>query len=151
MSKYEYPADYDCVWIASDRDGYIAAFITAGSGPIPINAFTPELQGIELIEQAIFQLPQVSEAKLFVQVPRPDSFIALATRGFYVYDWSDIHKTTSELNSAYELAAAPTNPIQWNTLPEPLSGLVNQVKFSDVAFVNLLSLDVYRQIECLTA
>lgn len=34
MSVRSYPEGGDCFWLASDRDGNMGAFITAGCGPI---------------------------------------------------------------------------------------------------------------------
>jgi hypothetical protein len=95
MTTQPYPGQIDCVWIASDRDGHVGAFVTAGVGPIPelaLNSAEPLL--VEDIEEAILKLPKVSDCRLLVSIPRPDSFIDMAERGLFVYDWSDVHRTT---------------------------------------------------------
>src|SRR5215472_14947016 len=97
MATQPYPINLDCVWIASDRDEHCAAFVTAGVGPIPALVLNNTAKSvlIESIWEAILRLPKVSTCRLLVSVPRPDSFIAMAERGLFVYDWSDVHRTTA--------------------------------------------------------
>lgn len=37
MTMQSYPEHFDCAWLASDGEGNLGAFITAGAGPIPNN------------------------------------------------------------------------------------------------------------------
>ena len=125
MTRQEYPEQLDCAWVASDRDGHVAAFVTAGIGPIPVLALNntgPLL--VEDIEEAIFRLPKVSACCLLVSVPRPDSFIAMAERGFFVYDWSCLHRTRVSEIDEYEPMACPVSPLLLDELPEMLKLLL---------------------------
>ncbi|MFI4954839.1 MAG: hypothetical protein ACHP9Y_02890 [Gammaproteobacteria bacterium] len=150
MSEYTYPDGIDCVWLACDHNGHLAAFTTAGVGPIPIDALTSSLINVEDVEEAVCQMPKVSQAHLLVQMKRPDDFVDMAERGFFVYDWRDIHRTTGESSNRYELIATPLNPISYDVLPASLAQLVAGIRFSDLAFVDNRVLDIYTQFECLT-
>jgi hypothetical protein len=126
----------DCVWLASDRDGYLAAFITAGIGPVPVEALESVDVPVEEVESLLCEMPKVSQAKLLVSVKRPDDLIDLAERGVFVYDWTDVHRTARDAVGAYEQVAAPANPIQQDRLPDSLAALAKAVKFADVRFAD---------------
>lgn len=121
----QYPVDIDCVWIARDGLDQVAAFVTAGSGPIPEQFFSHGMIKIEEIEDQIVGLPEVSQASLFTSVPRPDDFLALARRGFYVFDWTDVHRTAQQSIGAYELVASPSMPRTIDTLPNDLRAIAD--------------------------
>jgi len=148
MSNRTYPDGIDCVWIASDRNGNLGAFVTGGVGPIPVLVLNSEWATVENVEEVVCQLPKVSEVRLLVSMKRPDDFIAMAERGFFVYDWRDVHRTARESTYTYELIAVPLNPIGSNKLPMPLAGLVTEVRLDEVVFTEAASLDVSVQIEC---
>lgn len=136
MTHQHYPVQLDCVWIASDRDEHVAAFVTAGIGPIPSLVLDNAVESllIENIENAILRLPKVSARRLLVSVPRPDSFIAMAERGLFVYDWSDVHRTTAFLIDAHELMACPVRAVSLDELPEPLRSHAASVRYCGGAF-----------------
>jgi len=136
MTSQRYPVQLDCVWIASDRDEHVAAFVTAGVGPIPalVLNYTAEPLLIENIEKAVLSLPKVSACRLLVPVPRPDSFIAMAERGLFVYDWSDVHRTTASLIEAYEPMVFPLRPVSLGELPESLRSHAACVRYSAGTF-----------------
>ncbi|MBC7750425.1 MAG: hypothetical protein H7Z73_01725 [Candidatus Saccharibacteria bacterium] len=149
MKEYHYPEGIECVWIASDRNGYLGAFTTAGVGPIPRKALTSKLFEIEDVEEVVCRLPKISETHLFVSMKRLDDFVAMAERGFFVYDWRDAHRTTGESKNTYELITAPISPIKSDALPESLAKLVTHVCFGNLAFADNKALDIYEQFECL--
>lgn len=105
-----YPAGFDFVWIGRDEKGRLAAFVTAGGGQIPKSLLGKSGEMLCDIERAILDLPKVSGVKLHVEVPRPDDFIAMAERGFFVFDWRDVHRATKEESGCYELVATPLQP-----------------------------------------
>jgi hypothetical protein len=100
--------DFDLVWIASDQYGHVAAFITAGSGSV-IPAAT---EGIFEVEGHVLREPLICDATVYVQVPNPRSYIEIASRGLFVYDWAD----PGNRESYYELAARPSLPLRRNDL-----------------------------------
>lgn len=152
MKSQKYPVGRDCVWIAGDRDGQVAAFATAGIGPIPIlvlDGTGPPL--LKDIEEAALVLPKISACRLVASVPRPDSFVALAERGFFVYDWSDIHRTRGSLIEAYELMAYPLNPISLDALPQGLRSCAAGIKYGANSFSRSEQMRVTDYFECVAA
>ena len=97
------------MWLASDRNGNFASFVTGGEGPIPIDVLNFERTPVEDIERLVCQMPIVSTVHMLVTLKRPDSFIELAERGIFVYDWTDVHRTQSKAIHVYEPVAAPTS------------------------------------------
>lgn len=148
MTAGEYPEGIDCVWLAADRKGHLGAFVTGGAGPIPKSVLSDSSAPIEDIEGVLCNMPQVSEVRLLVKMKRPDDFVEMAQRGFFVYDWRDVHRTMHESTQAYELIAMPTNPITRSFLPEPLKRVVANTTLPDLEFIEELVLDVTTKLEC---
>lgn len=142
MSVRPYPKGIDCVWIASDSEGHIAAFITAGVGPVPKQALSYAHLSLEYIEIQLCQLPVVSQARLLVSAKRPDDFINLAERGLFVYDWTDINRTNREALGVYEPVAVPTKPITAEALPTELAAVAKDLKLADIVFAAKDPIDV---------
>lgn len=135
MAIQNYPAGLDCIWIAVGVDGQVACFITAGEGPIPEGVLAQAFLRVEDVEGELLSLPKVGTAELKVDVPRPDDFVELAERGFYVYDWTDIHKSRSASNSSYELVAAPGHVgVRVEELPENLKRLARSAGLEEKQF-----------------
>lgn len=109
----KYPDGIDCVWIATDRAGHLAAFATGGAGPIP---------------QAVLEI---------------------AERGIFAYDWSDVHRTRRDEIGAYELIAAPANPIDISRLPQEFADLVASNKLGSIVFDSEKRLDVRKELSCI--
>jgi hypothetical protein len=151
VSAQPYPDDIDCVWLASDRDGHLGAFITAGVGPIPAAALDYVYIHVEDIEGRLCRLPLVSQAELLVSVKRPDDFIDLAERGVFVFDWTDIHRTARAALRVYEPVAVPTRPITASSLPSDLAALVEIVRLAHVAFTANEAIDVCAHLSCAEA
>ncbi len=120
-----YPDSIDYVWLATDADGRLAAMVTAGVGPMPPETFAAD----ELldVEDMMLALPVRGEAILHVEMPRPDSFIALSQRGLFVYDWSDIHRSRVAYIDAYELMSSPVVEIGIGALGAGLRGLAANI------------------------
>lgn len=68
-----YPEGIDCVWNASDAQGSLAAFITAGMCPIPVAVLDSTIITLENIEGRLCELPAVSHAQLLITGDRPDT------------------------------------------------------------------------------
>jgi hypothetical protein len=147
--EVSYPHGIDCVWVAADRAGQIGAFITAGMAPIPIKVLSSTSVSIEDVEQLIYQLPKMSKGRLLVEVKRPDSFLDLAERGVFVYDWTDSHRSNVRLIRAYELVAVPVVPKSVEHLPRELANLARTLTFDEVSFRDQSSLDVSKYCECI--
>lgn len=149
MSLRSYPDGMDCVWIASDNACNVGVFITAGIGPIPVQSLSVDVLNIEDIEEILYRLPHISSCHLLVSMKRPDDFIELSERGFFVYDWCDIHRIKKDYSNAYELIAIPSNPIKLNDLPEILIKTIYNIDFNDLIFIEEKKLDVTSRFECL--
>ncbi|MEG0482507.1 MAG: hypothetical protein RR575_07045 [Acinetobacter sp.] len=105
------------MWIAVDQAGMLGAFMSAGEGDIPTNAIHSTIILLEELEEKILQFPISSLVDLKKDIPRPDDFIALSGRGFFVYDWSDIHHY-SKYSNGYELISVPRTPAYLKQLPK---------------------------------
>lgn len=142
MNLRPYPEGIDCIWLASDRMGFLGAFVTGGSGPIPKRALDSSFPPLEDLEDLLCKLPTVSGARVLVSVERPDDFIDLAKRGMYVYDWTDVYRSFHEAVHAYEKVAEPSEPIKAGMLPEELAAIANVVTLSNVTFNKEMVLNV---------
>lgn len=151
MTARSYPDDIDCIWLAVDRGGHVAAFATGGSGPIPVGVLEGGECAIEDIEVKIAELPRIGDAQLLVSLKRPDDFIAIAERGIFTYDWSDVHRMQRDEIGAYELIAVPTSPIKFSQLPHELVRLVAHSKLEDVTFETEKKLDIRKLLSCVDA
>lgn len=148
MSSDVYPDGLDCVWLATDRELNLGVFFTGGSGPIPVGMLHDCSFAIENVEEAIENLPIVSEARLLIQVNRPDDFYDMAKKGFFVYDWQDVHRTIRECSNKYEPVASPISPITIDDLPESLKQLALRAKLLTFSFAKGQDLDIESEIEC---
>ena len=151
MSAQSYPKGIDCVWLASDHEDHVGAFITAGIGPIPEKALNSGYIPIEDTEGRLCQLPSISQVQLLVSVKRPDDFIDLAERGIFVYDWIDIHRTAGEALHVYEPVAIPIKPITTSALPSDLAALAKLLKLADVVFAARKVVDIRAHLICAEA
>jgi hypothetical protein len=140
MDEQPYPEGVDCCWLASDRIGQLGVFMTGGSGPIPAQALL-RASPLDDLEERLLALPKASDIDLRVRVSRPDRFVALAERGFFVYDWSDVHRTEQYIDE-YELMALPYRPLTPDLLPESLSDSARAVRFIAVSFATAWRVDV---------
>lgn len=122
----DYPHQIDCVWLATDSMGQLAAIITAGEGPIPESVLAHDFDMMD-IERALLDLPVIGEARLIEQIPDPSSFLALSLRGLFVYDWTDLHRLSAEAVRAYELVSVPSVQASLQTLPAELRGVACEV------------------------
>jgi hypothetical protein len=119
----DYPGGTDCAWLATDSEGNLAAFVTAGLGPIPREVLRGPID-IEALEDRLLELPYVASATLHVELPDPSAFQELSQRGLFVYDWQDIQRVTVEQTNAYELVASPSVRVRLEHLPDALRASV---------------------------
>lgn len=124
----------DVLWMAIDPRGQVAAFLTAGEGPAAGGAFTGALDIFE-VEDALLSLGPRGQAKLLVEAPDLSSYVALAERGLWVYDWQDVHRVRADCLDAYEIAATPTQPIFVADLPDELGRMARKAPLN-IAFAD---------------
>ncbi|WP_152670097.1 hypothetical protein [Lysobacter capsici] len=135
MNQQEYPYAVDCAWIASDGQGFVGVFITAGEGPVPAHALRGDFFPVEEVEARVLRLsirPGQAVTNL-CDAPDPGSYIALTQRGVFVYDWTDFTSIEGPLN-AYEFVASPLLPITCADLLNDLREVAQAATFADVRF-----------------
>jgi hypothetical protein len=142
-----YPHQFDCAWLAMDSVGKLGVFITAGSGPIPEMVLKNDVPVLE-IETALLKLPCVCSAVLTTTVPRPDSYIELAERGLFVFDWRNAHRTITQEKSGYDLVALPTQPIKADNMSPNLNGIADGITFDRLSFGQEKMVDVQSVMPC---
>ncbi|HJR20180.1 MAG TPA: hypothetical protein VJ822_01060 [Dongiaceae bacterium] len=146
MDERPYPDGLDCCWLASDRIGQLGVFVTGGSGPIPAQVLLPAYP-LDDLEKTLLELPKASDIDLRVRMPRPDRFVALAERGFFVFDWSDVHRTEQYIDE-YELVALPYRPLALDQFSDDLADTARAVRFSAVSFAGAWRVDVRAHMAC---
>jgi hypothetical protein len=135
----------DVAWFGVDRLGQIAAFITAGSAPIPRELLNRADLDLATLEQVANRLPKIGEGLLVERSGDMSSFVSLAERGFFVFDWSDVHRTRLEHINAYERVCAPTIALS--------VGLVDRIQlaaiqFESIIFGNSKKVSIHEFVEC---
>ncbi|WP_442581437.1 hypothetical protein ACSBOB_05430 [Mesorhizobium sp. ASY16-5R] len=148
MRGNSYPADFDCAWLAADRDNRLAVFTTAGCGPVPVGLLHLLNRDEGDLEPLIYRLPVVSEARILEAMPRPDCFIAFAQRGLFAYDWTDVHRPAIAERNAYELVAIPVNPTTVDRLPDELAQHARDLRLVTSRFGDARFLDVRQDLTC---
>jgi len=117
-----YPHDVemiDCAWLACGTLGRLAVLITAGRGPVPAAVFEGQIDIFD-IEEQLGALPYNGAVRLRLSAKDVPSFTALAERGLFAFDWSDIHKVGANQTNAYELMAVPSASRHLLDLPDDL-------------------------------
>lgn len=136
-----YPEQRECAWLACDRQGAVALFLTAGEGPMPESVFNHPGTPLHAVEKQVMQLAHTSSARTLVSVAHPDGYLEVARHGLFVYDWTDVH-AHSPIKNAYEKVAVPESPIQLNSLPRDLQLAARAVVFPDLSFADSPLIDV---------
>lgn len=129
-----YPSGMDCVWIAVDQAGMLGAFITAGEGGIPFNAIHSTIINFIELEEKILQLPISSLTHLTISVPCPNDFIAIAERGFFVYDWTN--------QNGYELVSIPKTPLHLKQLSHQYMTYLQTLKLKHALFQSTTTIKI---------
>lgn len=122
--------NFDVGWVATDALGQVALFTTGGPGPVPDSA----LPSVENSEEFVLSLPEVSDVDRATARAGANAFVEFAKRGFFAYDWSDVHRDSRHVLGGYELQYRPLNPRTLFDLPAPLLELAEVTRLSDVTF-----------------
>lgn len=141
----EYPEGIDCAWVATDRLGHLAAFVTAGDGPIPSNLLSDRNTDIFEIETLLRELPRISEVNLLKQLKRPDDFIELAEKGIFVFDWVDLR------GGGYELIAVPATPIGLESASDEVRRIASITCLQALSFAAVKRIEVERYVDVVRA
>lgn len=129
-----YPSRIECVWVAVDQAGMLGAFLTAGEGGIPFNAIQSTIINFIELEEKILQLPISSLTHLTISVPSPNHFIAIAERGFFVYDSTDPNR--------YELVCIPKTPLNLKQLPHQYMTYLQTLKLKHSLFQSATKINI---------
>ncbi len=114
----------DSTWFALDADGHVGVFTTGGEGPVP-----PWLDPAwaDAVFDELVTLAARGAHRLVTKDRSPSRYAdpfqtwkRWADRGFYAYDWSDVHRAPAARLHRYELIASPTRPIGVEPIPEAL-------------------------------
>jgi hypothetical protein len=102
--------EYD--WLATDADGHVAFFSTAGGGYAP-DEFLSDTDLHDAAIEAILALPALTDARFAPSLPpgHQNTWKLMAERGVFAFD-SDPH------GGPYRLVSAPQQPARASDLPE---------------------------------
>lgn len=96
------------------------------------------------------RMPEKGRASMRVSLPRPDDYLHFASRGFFAYDWRDVHRSL-RFSYRYELQSRPNAPTHVSELPEEFQSLLRSTAFADLSFADSPKIDVIRYFECESA
>jgi len=116
--------DFD--WLASDAEGHVAVFSSAG-GEIPPDAVLRDMDAHVRALGALFAAPASTHPVFAPTAPGEDRWRAPAERGLFVY-------RCSPGGGPYRLAAAPETPIRAMDLPATASLVVQGLRFGQLRF-----------------
>jgi hypothetical protein len=116
-------------WLASDADGHVAFFSTAGGGYAP-EEFLQDTDVHDAAIDAILASPVRTRARFAPEVhsDAQNTWKLMAERGLFAFD-SDAH------GGPYRLVAAPESPIRIADLPETIGSIVGRIVLRGLSFV----------------
>ena len=118
-------------WLASDADGHVAIFSTAGGGYAP-EEFLQDTEAHDLAIDAILTSAASTKAQFAPQLPEglKNTWRMMAERGVFAFD-SDPH------GGPYHLVAAPEFAIRVSALPGPAATVARVLVFSHLRFADM--------------
>jgi hypothetical protein len=138
----------DLAWLAVDAVGHMAVFTTAGVAPIPSTVLDhPDL--VDPAEDLLLELPPVGDCGLLVRYPRPDDYINFARRGFFAYDWQDVHR--SPHTRCYDMIARPEVPRSVEDIGAELGAVARLVRFGTLTFADSPAIRAEQLVPCESA
>ena len=128
-------------WLASDADGHVALFSTAGGG-FPPREFLRDTESHDAAIDAILASAARTEARFAPQLHSglQNTWRAVAERGLFAFD-SEPH------GGPYRLVAVPKDPIRVADLPDAADAVARQLVYSHLRFSELqeISKDMLEQ------
>ncbi len=117
-------AGFEYDWLATDGDGHVALFSTAGGGFAPAE-FLSDTEAHDVALDAILLLPESTSARFAPDVTAGvvNTWRLVAERGLYAFD-------ADPNGGPYRLVAAPLSATKSNSLPERVAAIVARVKLS---------------------
>jgi hypothetical protein len=113
-------------WLATDADGHVAVFSTAGGGYAP-DAYLQDPDAYDTAISTIAELPIVGSPVL---APKPgDIWATAAERGLFGFD-GDLH------GRPYKRVAIPKSPTHITQLPHSLAAVAGRLVLSEIRFAD---------------
>jgi hypothetical protein len=121
--------EYD--WLASDADGHVAFFSTAGGGYAP-DEFLCDTDLHDVAIEAILASPARTETRFAPTLPpgRQNSWKLMAERGLFAFD-------SDPDGGPYRIVSAPKEPIRVAELPEKAAKVAQRIVFSHLRFAEM--------------
>jgi hypothetical protein len=133
----QYPVEgLDCGWLASDRDGRVAIFLTSGFAPIPEKIASRTY--FDVLEEKLDALSPRTTAEIFVPTKHAGDFPDFAVLGLFVFYWWDTYRESHD--NVYELVAAPAEPILIGDFHADVAAMAAEVPFA-LSFEGLHAVD----------
>lgn len=145
MQNLGYPFGQDFFWICSDRSNNVAAFATAGEGPIPTAIL--EIENFLEIGDALARLPMLEPERKYN--PQTRDFDSLARRGIFAFDWSDAHRMSDFLNG-YELISQPKICLKADDLPKDLQVVTSIISLNSLEFSESKIVPISSYFQCIS-
>lgn len=112
----EYSQELD--WLAVDNKGQLGIFTAVMNAPIP-DKVKSSLENYQDLQQRIKFRPKTTSAIVVTREKGNFSdWIAYADKGFFAFDFQDVHRTNKK--SQYDLIARPARPLLIDELHLPL-------------------------------
>ncbi|MDF3070707.1 MAG: hypothetical protein K0R38_6308 [Polyangiaceae bacterium] len=120
-------------WLASDADGCVALFSTAGGGFAPMS-FLRDPDAHQVAIDELLAAPASTTVRFAPEFPAApqNTWRLVAERGLYAYD-SDAQ------GGAYRLLAAPSVPARVADLPAAAREVAGSIRFQHLRFSELTS------------
>lgn len=117
-------------WLASDADGYVALFSTAGGGYAP-DEFLRDTDAHDAAIDVVLASPASTVARFAPELAPglKNTWRMVAERGLFAFD-SDPH------GGPYRMVAAPVDPIRIADLPRRVNDIVERLKLRQVRFAD---------------
>lgn len=115
-------------WLASDADGFVALFSTAGGGYAP-DEFLRDTDAYDAAIEVVLASPASTVARFAPELPPglKNTWRMVAERGLFAFD-SDPH------GGPYRIVAAPADPIRIVDLSRLVIDVVERLKLRQVRF-----------------
>jgi hypothetical protein len=123
----------DFEWYAIDRHGAIAFLTTAGFGVIPRCVFRSK-EDYWRCRRYFQQLPaRCDHARHVTENGDLSSWIEMAHRGMFGYDWTD-NAGQYITDEPYRLIASPAVPLMIDEVPPNVRAWLEPIRFASLAF-----------------
>jgi hypothetical protein len=119
---------WDFEWLASDAEGHVGLFTTAGGGYMPERAWH-HIEALDAALEAIYRLPISTTARFAPEVRSGflNTWREAAERGLFAFD-SDVD------GAPYSLVASPMTPVHMSEFPAIAVGVLSHLHYRHLNF-----------------